>query len=89
VEIGSWIAADRPGAAAKLVGDLFAAVERLAIFPESGRAVPEFERDDLREVIFRSYRIIYRYATDRLEVLTVRHSLQELDPHDFGNETVG
>jgi toxin ParE1/3/4 len=44
VEIGSWIAADRPGAAAKLVGDLFAAVERLAIFPESGRAVPEFER---------------------------------------------
>jgi plasmid stabilization system protein ParE len=46
VEIGSWIAADRPGAAAKLVGDLFAAVERLAIFPESGRAVPEFERDD-------------------------------------------
>lgn len=87
-EIANWIAADRPDAAAKLVSEMFAVVERLAAFPESGRVVPEFERDELREVICRSYRIIYRVTKDRVEVLTVRHSLQEMDTQAFGDEPV-
>ena len=28
--------------------------------PERGRVVPEFRRSELREIILRSYRIIYR-----------------------------
>ncbi len=35
-------------------------VERLLIFPESGRIVPEYNRKDLREIIFQNYRIVYR-----------------------------
>jgi plasmid stabilization system protein ParE len=32
----------------------------LADFPEIGRMVPEFRQPNLREIICRSYRIIYR-----------------------------
>lgn len=39
--------------------------------PESGRIVPEFGRDDFREFIIRSYRLVYRIFSDRIEVLTV------------------
>jgi toxin ParE1/3/4 len=88
-DIATWIAQERPAAAARIVEDLFAAVDRLRQFPESGRQVPEFDRPDLREVIHRQYRIVYRIAADHIAVLTVRHSLQLLDPDDFGDESVG
>jgi len=59
--------------AALLVERLFAAVDRLESFPESGRIVPEFQRRDLREVILGSYRIVYRLHADRAVILTVFH----------------
>jgi toxin ParE1/3/4 len=78
-EIAVWIAADNTHAAHELVENIFTAAERL---PESGRQVPEFGRPDLREIICRKYRIIYRIRGNRVAILTVRHSLQLLD----GNE---
>jgi toxin ParE1/3/4 len=88
-DITTWIAQDRPAAAARTVEDLFAAVDRLSQFPESGRQVPEFDRPDLREVIHRPYRIVYRIAADHIAILTVGHSLQLLDHDDLGDESVG
>ena len=88
-DIATWIAQERPAAAARTVEDLFAAVGRLAEFPESGRQVPEFDRPDLREVIHRQYRIVYRIAPDHVAILTVRHSLQLLESEDLGDESVG
>jgi toxin ParE1/3/4 len=51
VEIGEWIASERPAAASRIVDALFDAAERLDAFPLRGRRVPEFdERTDLREI---------------------------------------
>jgi toxin ParE1/3/4 len=83
-EIASWIAAERPAAAERMVAELFGAVKRLARFPESGRQVPEFARPELREVLHRGYRIVYRVAEDHVAVLTVRHSLEHLEGDDLG-----
>jgi toxin ParE1/3/4 len=83
-EIAAWIAADRPSAAEDLVAGIFDVVERLSAFPLSGRAIPEFERPELREIMYRRYRIVYRTTQDRVEILTVRHSLQLLDENDLG-----
>ena len=47
------------------------AVRRLAVFPSSGRAVPEVGRDDLREIILDGYRIVYQIRGDRIVVVTV------------------
>jgi plasmid stabilization system protein ParE len=68
-----YVARDSEYYAALLVERLFASVERLGEFPESGRMVPEFQRSDLREVIVGSYRIVYRLSQDPIAVLTVFH----------------
>jgi toxin ParE1/3/4 len=65
---------------------LQAAVLRLADFPLSGRAVPEFIPSDYREVISGPYRIIYRYIPDQDMVLisAIYHGRQQLrDPSTY------
>ena len=39
---------------------LIRSTKRLADFPEMGRTVPEFSDPAIREIIVRSYRVIYR-----------------------------
>jgi toxin ParE1/3/4 len=65
---------------------MFSAVGRLSKLPQSGREVPEFQRPDVRELIYKQYRIIYRVSKTSVDILTVRHSLQLLDEHDLGGD---
>jgi plasmid stabilization system protein ParE len=60
--------------------DVLAAVERVAIFPNSGRVVPETRDPSLRESVLGNYRIIYRMRGECVEVLTVYHGARLLDP---------
>ena len=60
--------------------DVLAAVERLADFPNSGRVVPELKDPVIREILFGSYRIVYRVKGDLVELLTVYHGARLLDP---------
>ncbi len=76
-ETARYIAEDNPDAAVRWVDDLFAKVERLADFPESGRMVPEVKSPRIRELIFGAYRVIYS-VKDQVDVLTVRRSSQLL-----------
>jgi toxin ParE1/3/4 len=77
VSIGWLIARDKPQAARRFVARLQARARRVAKFPRSGRLVPEFRREDVREVIEGNYRIVYRVTRVSIEVLTVfeGHSL--------------
>lgn len=71
-EIFRFIAEDDPEAAAKWVKRLRARAASAAAVPTIGRWLPENpERRDLREVIFRGYRIVYMVASGRVVVLTV------------------
>jgi len=49
--------------------------------PRSGRTVPEIGNSDIRELIYRGYRIVYRLNGDRIEILTVfeEHRLLRLN----------
>jgi toxin ParE1/3/4 len=49
-DIHDFIARDSPRAAEALVERLLTATERLAVFPESGRVVPEFPALGYREI---------------------------------------
>jgi len=71
-----YIAKDSQRYADMVVNQIIAAVGRLEHFPESGRVVPELHRSDLREIIWRSYRIVYRHKSDSAQahVLTVFRS---------------
>ena len=72
------IAQDSPGRAAEFVSRMFEVSERLALFPRSGRFIPNLERPDVREIIVRPYRVIYRIDADAVRIYGVRHSAQLL-----------
>lgn len=74
------IAQDAPLYAQRVMDRLTKRSEQIAEFPESGRVVPEYEAPDIREVIERPYRIIYRIKTDQIDVLAVVHGAQLLPP---------
>jgi plasmid stabilization system protein ParE len=48
--------------------------------PEIGRIVPEINQADIRELIFKHYRIEYKIKSQRIDILTVfeGHRLLEL-----------
>ena len=50
-EIAEYIAYDKPMAAANWIQSIFETVENLSVLPESGRKVPELNRNDIRELI--------------------------------------
>jgi toxin ParE1/3/4 len=52
--------------------------EQIAMFPQSGRVVPEYDAPEIREVIERPYRIIYCIRDEQIDVLAVVHSAQRL-----------
>lgn len=80
--IGDFIARDAPSFAQVFVDRIFDAVKRLEAFPKSGRVVPESNRDNIREIIFGSYRIVYLVNEDEVSILTVFHSSRLLKPSD-------
>jgi toxin ParE1/3/4 len=75
-DIVAYVARHNPEAALRLGNALIARAEFLGQFPEIGRVVPEFGRADLREMIYRSYRIIYRIPSEPrvLEVVRFWHA---------------
>lgn len=77
-EITRYIAKDKPSAADKWAKELFKIVARLDLHPRSCRVVPELNREDVREVIYGNYRVIYKISND-IDILTVRHGRQLLD----------
>jgi addiction module RelE/StbE family toxin len=78
--IVNFISLDSQHYARLTATDIIEAVERLTVFPKSGRIVPETNVPKIREILFGNYRIIYRLRKDVIEVITVYHSSRLLDP---------
>jgi toxin ParE1/3/4 len=72
--IYSYIAQDSPEYAKRMVDCLTRRTQQIATFPLSGRRVPEYDLDQIREVIEGSYRIIYHIKSDRIDVIAVIHA---------------
>jgi toxin ParE1/3/4 len=83
-EAAAHIAEDKPEAALRWLDSLFAVTDRLEMFPESGRVVPEIGLPEFREVLYRrAYRVIYRVEKTRVSILTVRNFAQLLDTSEL------
>jgi plasmid stabilization system protein ParE len=80
------IARDAPRYAELFARRVFQTTDRLVAFPRLGRVVPEIGRDDIREVIVQSYRIIYRLFPEEVELLTVHHGASPLTDFEPPNE---
>ncbi|HYR11026.1 MAG TPA: type II toxin-antitoxin system RelE/ParE family toxin [Longimicrobium sp.] len=73
-----YIARDSTVYARRMVDRLTSRSKQLARFPQSGRMVPEYQQDDVRELIEGPYRIIYRILPQQIDVLAVVHGAREL-----------
>src|SRR5436190_15327312 len=58
--IHDYLAQTSPDYAVRIIDRLTKRSIQIGAFPNSGRMVPEYERNEIREVIEGSYRIIYR-----------------------------
>ena len=76
--IYDYIAQDSTANALQMIDRLTSREDQIIAFPQSGRKVPEVDRDDVRELIENPYRIIYRILPERIDILTVMHGSQIL-----------
>jgi len=72
------ISKDAPQAAKEVVTTLLLRSRQLETAEFSGRKVCDYPDDDLRELLERPYRIIYRVTEQQIEILTVMHYRQLL-----------
>lgn len=83
-QICERIADEAPQVARKVAQRIAKRSRQAGELPRSGKMVPEYEHENIRELKLRPYRIIYfiREELDRVDVLTVRH-YHELLPDDL------
>lgn len=55
-------------------------IYRIRDYPEIGRRLLEFPDANIRQLVIRSYRIVYEYADDTVTILDVVHG-RSLLPH--------
>jgi toxin ParE1/3/4 len=77
-EIVAYIEKDSPANAAAVAQRVVAAADRLADFPGMGRVVPEFDRENIREVIVFRFRLIYRVRQYYVDLVDIIHGARDL-----------
>jgi addiction module RelE/StbE family toxin len=80
-EIEDFISQDSLERAEKFVDQIIEHAETLSDKPLRGRTVPEISNPDLRDLIFKKYRIVCRIKGNSLYILTVfeGHRLLRID----------
>ena len=73
VNIYEYIALNSPTYAKRMADKITRRSEQIANHPFSGRKVPEYDAEDIRELIEKPYRIIYRINPEQIDVVAVIH----------------
>jgi toxin ParE1/3/4 len=78
VQIHEYIAQDSPRYAVAMIDRITRRSEQCRQFPLMAGKVPEYDRDDIREVLEYPYRIIYRVLPKQVDILAVIHGARRL-----------
>ncbi len=74
-----YIAKDSEHYSALFARKIISLVKSIPQFPIAGRKVPEYNDENLRERIYKEYRIVYRLKSDAVEVVAICHGAKSLD----------
>jgi len=77
--VAEYIAKDSIYYAILFVENIIKSVESLELFPQMGRVVPEYQNKSIREIFYKSYRIIYEIQNTTIDILTIFHSSRLLE----------
>jgi addiction module RelE/StbE family toxin len=80
--IRDYISTDSEFYAQIFIEKIIQMTEKLIDFPRQGRVVPEFRNEDIREIIYRNYRIIYEISEEIVIILSVLHGRKLLDDRE-------
>lgn len=83
LEIEEYISRDNPVAAADFVDKLISLAETIVDNPKKGRVVPELSLENIRELLFKNYRIVYLVKKSSVEILTVFEGHQLLKKEEI------
>jgi plasmid stabilization system protein ParE len=81
-EIEARIAENNPAAARRIAARLVQRSYALRNPPVLGKRMPQYREADVRELLVRPFRVIFRVLPDRIEILTLMHYRQLL-PSDL------
>ena len=81
--IKDFISQDSPNDAEEWILKLYNAGEEIMDFPHRGRIVPEFNKEDLRELLISNYRLVYRVKNSVIEIITVFEGHRQLNKKDL------
>ena len=81
LEIIDHIAKDSPAYAERFGIRVVESPRRLEQFPLSGRIVPEFSDENIRELIYGSYRIIYLLQKNNCYITAIVHASRDILRH--------
>ena len=76
--IYAYIAQDSPEYALRVVDRLTRRSEQIADLPLSGHRVPEYDMEQIREIIEPPYRIIYYIKSDQIDIIAVLHGARNI-----------
>ncbi len=71
-QIQEYISRDSIYYANKTINEIINKTEYLLMFPYMGRKIPEFDNTNFRELIYKSYRILYK-VNSNIYILNVFH----------------
>jgi plasmid stabilization system protein ParE len=78
-DIYDYIAADSPGAAARVITGIYEKAQLLTQFPEIGYKYEKYQNDDVRILLSGHYRIAYLIRTDgNIDILGVFHGALDM-----------
>ena len=77
--IFDYISIDSPYYAGIQIDRIVNRTEQLIEFPQSGRVVPEFNNESLRELIEGNYRIVYQLVNETVEIVRIHHAAKKID----------
>ena len=78
IEIEDFISQNNPERAAEFTDYLIEQAENLKTTPSMGRLVPEISNPDIRELIVKNYRIVYKQINNEIQIVTVFESHRRL-----------
>ena len=78
-EIIDYIAKDSVEYALSFYEQIREKTENLTKFPKIGRIVPELDDPNIRELILRNYRLIYRILEENVQIVRLFHGSRLLD----------
>ncbi len=91
-DIGEYISFDSVFYAEQFVQKIILAASKLEKHPLIGKPVRELFNYDYREILFKKYRIIYRFENDQIFIISIHHSSRLLSNNDtfknFFNEDI-